>query len=211
MTRDGPATRERILSAADELILRQGFAATSLDQILEQAQVTKGAFFHHFENKARLGEALMERFVAADARVLEDVLGRAEQLASDPIQQVLVALGLLREMFAGLAAPHPGCLIAAYCYQEELMTPSARAASATQLLAWRTRIADKLEAAAANHPPRAAVELDDVADMLNTVIEGAFVMAKTLGDASLVARQIDQLRAYVALLFGVAVPGVPAG
>lgn len=203
MPRDPQATREKILAAGNELILKQGFAATSLDQILERAAVTKGAFFHHFENKAALGEALMARFVREDRALLDSIFARAEALSSDPLQQVLVALGLLQEMFQGLAEPPPGCLIAAYCYQEELMTEAARRASAAELLLWRERIAAKLREAAKTKAPRADVDLEGVADLLNTIIEGAFVMSKTLGDPALVAGQIGQFRAYLTLLFGV--------
>jgi AcrR family transcriptional regulator len=209
MPKDAQATRERIVAAGNDLILRQGFAATSLDQILEQAKVTKGAFFHHFASKAELGEELMQRFLAQDRELMDELFARAEQFVSDPLQQVLVALGLVREKFAALDEPPPGCLIAAYCYQEALMTETARRASAELMKLWRQRFAEKLRAAAELHTLRAQVDLDDVGDLVNTVIEGAFVMSKTMDEPALIPRQIDQLRTYIALLFGVPPPVTP--
>ena len=206
MVRDAHATRERILAAGNDLILRQGFAATSLDQILAVAEVTKGAFFHHFESKAALGEALLERFLVMDRELLETVFARAQALSSDPLQQLLVAFGLIQEMFDGLTEPHPGCLIAAFCYQEELMTPKSLASCADELRLWRERIAAKLRDAAELHPPRIELDIEATADLLNTIVEGGFVMSKTLGDPRLIAGQIQQLRNYLALAFGVQVP-----
>ena len=49
MARKGENTRERILQAADALIMESGFAGTSIDDILKSAGLTKGAFFHYFK------------------------------------------------------------------------------------------------------------------------------------------------------------------
>ena len=46
-----PQTRAKLLDAAEELMLRKGFAAASVDDICASARVTKGSFFHYFKNK----------------------------------------------------------------------------------------------------------------------------------------------------------------
>lgn len=50
----GNATRAALLSAARELFARDGYAATSIDDIVARAGVTKGAFYHHFGGKEEL-------------------------------------------------------------------------------------------------------------------------------------------------------------
>jgi TetR/AcrR family transcriptional repressor of nem operon len=201
MPRDGQSTRERILELANDLVLKQGYAATSLEQILERAGVTKGAFFHHFKSKDELARALVDRYLAGEQQVFEATFGRAEKLTSDPLQQVLVGLGLLEEMFAGLEAPHPGCLIAAFLYQNDLMTPETTAKSREAFLVWRDHVAAKLSAAGKIHPPRIPVDYDALGDMLNTIVEGAFVMSKLFDDRKMMVRQLRQLRAYIELAF----------
>jgi AcrR family transcriptional regulator len=52
------ATRRAILTAATELFGRQGFAATSMDQIVQAAGVAKGAIYHHYPTKVSLFEAV---------------------------------------------------------------------------------------------------------------------------------------------------------
>jgi len=54
-------SRERILSCAEAMILRKGFSATSIDDRLEKASVTRGGFFYYFDGKPGLAEGLIQR------------------------------------------------------------------------------------------------------------------------------------------------------
>ena len=45
---NGIKTRNRILTVAEQLILQQGYSGTAIDQIIENASITKGGFFYHF-------------------------------------------------------------------------------------------------------------------------------------------------------------------
>lgn len=56
-------TRSTILKQALELIYRQGYRSTSLDDILATTQVTKGAFYYHFRNKEEMGVAMIEEAI----------------------------------------------------------------------------------------------------------------------------------------------------
>jgi len=53
-------TRKAIIETAANLIHRKGFMNTSLDEIIGQIGLTKGAFFHHFSNKKELGFAIID-------------------------------------------------------------------------------------------------------------------------------------------------------
>jgi AcrR family transcriptional regulator len=62
-------TKRRLVAAARELFARQGFAATTLDDILQVAGVTRGALYHHFEDKTALFRGAFEEqeaLLAAD-------------------------------------------------------------------------------------------------------------------------------------------------
>ena len=54
-------TRHHILDAAEKLFLLQGVSHTSLQDIAAEAQVTRGAIYWHFKDKAELFDAMMER------------------------------------------------------------------------------------------------------------------------------------------------------
>ncbi|HDP90331.1 MAG TPA: TetR/AcrR family transcriptional regulator [Thioalkalivibrio sp.] len=201
MTGKGSRTRERILEAAHDLVMRQGYAATSIDQILEAAGITKGAFFYHFKSKASLAQALVERYAAFEEGMMRDILARAEKLSADPLQQVLIVVGLMEELFEGLEGPHPGCLFASYCYQNELLDEDVKQVCTTGMLEWRRVLVSRLEAAAERYPPRLAPDYRSLADMLTVVLEGAFVVARTLGDSRVIVEQLRHYRSYLELLF----------
>ncbi|WP_269530856.1 TetR/AcrR family transcriptional regulator [Chitinimonas sp. BJYL2] len=79
-------TREHLLATGEDIMLGKGFAAVGLAEILQQAGVPKGSFYHYFGSKEGYGVALLERFFAAylaslDAIVSDTSLnGRAKLL-----------------------------------------------------------------------------------------------------------------------------------
>jgi TetR/AcrR family transcriptional repressor of nem operon len=204
MPRDGTATRQRILDSAHDLILQEGYAGTSIDQILAQSGVTKGAFFHHFASKDAMAGALFEKYLEADLRVFERTFGRAERLTSDPLQQVLLTIGFMEEIYAPLESAHAGCLLASFAYQNELMTPERRDQSVASFMVWREAFEAKLREAESLYQPVVALDLEAVADMLSVVLEGGYIMSKLLDDGQLVVRYLRVLRSYFELAFGVA-------
>lgn len=201
MARNGASTRTALMDAAEELILKSGFAATSVDRIIERAGVTKGAFFHHFESKAALGRALVERYASLDLEQLEAHMVRAERLSRDPLQQLLLFVGLLQETWTAQPEPFPGCLFASFLSEAGLFDADTLQIIQHAMLAWRRRVAGKLQAIMATRRPRLAVDADSLADMLTVTFEGAFVVSKTMRDPTTVARQLGHVRSYLELLF----------
>jgi TetR/AcrR family transcriptional regulator, transcriptional repressor for nem operon len=63
--------RQRLLAAAIMRIRRNGYAATSVDDLCKAAGVTKGAFFHHFASKDRLAVAAADHFTSIAAAWFE--------------------------------------------------------------------------------------------------------------------------------------------
>lgn len=194
-------TRSRIMDAAELLILEYGFGGTTVDAVVGVAGVTKGAFFHYFASKAELAHAIVERYAERDVEHLENTLARAERLSRDPLQQLLIAIGLFEEQMEALTEPSHGCLFASYCYQSQLFDEETLEIGRRAMHLWRERITNKLREISEKYPPRLEVDLESLGDMLLTIFEGAFVLSRTLNDPAIVARQLANYRAYVDLLF----------
>lgn len=201
MARSGHATKERILDATQDLVFRHGFAATSIDRLLERTGLTKGAFFYHFKSKSELGRALVRRYAERDIAVLESTMQRAEKLSDEPLQQMLLFVGLLREPLEDLTEPPPGCLFASYVYQPLEFAPEVAQVAEETLLEWRRRLVEKFEAIVEKQDKRPATDLTGLADQLLAVLEGSYVLAKGLGDSRIPARQLEHYRQYLRLLF----------
>lgn len=201
MPRDSAATRERILDVATTTALDRGFAATSVDQIVADAGLTKGAFFHHFASKAELGRAILDRYAADDLATLDRLWAQAESLSRDPLQQALLFVGLFASLDE-LQTEDPGCLYASFIYERQLGVDGSREVIEASILAWRSRFRAKLDEVAAVHPPRIPVDLDAVADLVFSTSEGGYIMARATRDPNLVRGQLLQVRTYLELLFG---------
>ena len=61
--RNPEQTRSIILDAAFKEVYENGFQAASLDRILANTQLTKGALYHHFPNKQAMGLALVDELI----------------------------------------------------------------------------------------------------------------------------------------------------
>jgi TetR/AcrR family transcriptional regulator, transcriptional repressor for nem operon len=199
--RKGSDTRERILDLAEAAVLEKGFAATSIDELIAGASITKSGFFYHFKDKSDLAKALMQRYVADNRAKLADIFHRADELNEDPLHGFLVALKLFAEMMADLPGAHPGCLSAAFCYQDRLFDRQVRDLNRAGVTCWRTIFRDRLEAIAARYPPKLPVDLGDLADMANTLVDGGIIMSRVLDDRDVLPRQILLYREFVRAVF----------
>ncbi|ORE87463.1 TetR family transcriptional regulator [Oceanococcus atlanticus] len=70
----GLATRERLLSAAETLFIAEGYDPVGVERIVAAADVTKGAFYHHFGDKLAI---FREVFEAIDQEMADRVRARA--------------------------------------------------------------------------------------------------------------------------------------
>ena len=197
----GERTRERILDVAYESIVQKGFAATSIEELVEAAGITKSGFFYHFKDKNALAREMLRRYVATNDRLFDEIFARGSELSDDPLQAFLISLKLLAETMADLPSGHPGCLIASICYQERLFDREVRELTAQSVRDWNARFRKILDGIATVYPPREPVDLDDVADMLSCIVDGAIIMSKTLNDPGRLERQILMFRSCIKLMF----------
>jgi len=200
----GERTRAKLLDVAYDSIVHKGFAATSIEELVEAAGITKSGFFYHFKDKNDLARQLLERFLAEDNAILDALEQRARALSDDPLQSFLIFLNLYAEMMDDMPDLHPGCLVATITYQEQMFDPEVRQMNADSVLALRSRFARWLEEIAQRHPPRAIVDINALADNLTVIVEGAIILSKALGDRQLMGRHTRLFRDHVKFVFGAA-------
>lgn len=107
-------TKERVLATGESLILGRGFSAIGLNEILTQAAVPKGSFYHYFASKEAFGVAILQRYFAqyhgrvADLFESSDLSPRAKLLqyfslwkqksANSDCQEMCLAVKLAAEV-----------------------------------------------------------------------------------------------------------------
>lgn len=78
----GLATRATLLAVGRRLFADKGFAATSIDDLVLAAEVTRGALYHHFADKEALFRAVFEE-LESSAQKYAEVLPSAELVLLD--------------------------------------------------------------------------------------------------------------------------------
>lgn len=199
--RKGEATREKLLAITERAALSKGISATSIDEIIAEAEITKSGFFYHFRDKNELALAVLERYIAMDAAQVDQTLARASELSDDPLQRVLIMLKLYAEIMDSLSAVPSGCVAATLAYQESQFDRRVRNRMLQASLDWRRTFRVLLDGIAAVYPPRDAVDLNAVADFCTGSVQGAIVIAKMRQDPRVMGEQVMILRSYLKLLF----------
>jgi TetR/AcrR family transcriptional repressor of nem operon len=199
--RKGTNTRDCILDVAEAAILEKGFAATSIDELITAVGITKNGFFYHFRDKSELAKALLIRYIEREDTLFDDLFRRADQLDEDPLHGFLVGLKMLAEVMADLPTGHPGCLVAAYCYQDRLFDREVRDLYTAAMLGWRRRFRERLDLIATRYPPRIAVDLDHLADMLSAIAEGGIIVSKVIKNKKALAEQLLLYRDFIRAIF----------
>ena len=194
-------TRERLLELAESAVLAKGFAATSIEELIAAAGISKSGFFYHFKDKGELAKGLLLRYLRQDRELLDSIFRRGDDLNEDPLHGFLVGLKLFAEMLADLPRAHPGCLAASFAYQDQLFNAELRKVNADGMLAWRNRFRERLRAIAGSYPPRHEVDLDALADTAYTLVEGGLILGRVLQDNTILPRQILLFRDFVRMIF----------
>jgi AcrR family transcriptional regulator len=85
---EAQATRDALIRAALELFTRRGYASVGTEEIVARARVTRGALYHHFEDKRDLFRAVFERVEAG----LMERIGAHMQATDDPWELMLAGM-----------------------------------------------------------------------------------------------------------------------
>jgi TetR/AcrR family transcriptional repressor of nem operon len=190
-------TRTTLLDAALRLVRKQGWAATSVDQLCAAGGVTKGAFFHHFASKDALGVAAAQHW----SDVTGPLFAKADyHRHADPLDRIF---GYLDFRAAIAAGPLESFTCFAGTLVQEVFATSdpIRVACGASIVGHAERLAEDFRAALALHTPRVAVSADSLAIYTQTVLQGGFVLSKAKGERSPLVEAIDHLKRYIALLF----------
>jgi TetR/AcrR family transcriptional repressor of lmrAB and yxaGH operons len=165
-------SRAALIHTAATLFRRQGYAATGLNQILDEAGVKPGSLYHHFpRGKQQLAAAVVDTEGAGIEQLLLRFLATGRPVA-DIVERWI---DLLAAALAG--DQRDGCPIEPIATESVNASPLVRAASARAFKGWCGAIEDRLRA-----DGWSADEAKDVALAVISLIEGALMLSRISGD-----------------------------
>lgn len=194
---ENPIAKQKILDAAQDLMLHKGFTATSLDQICRKAKLTKGTFFYYFKSKEDLGQTVLERFCHSSHDKVMKGYGCAQD--KDPLKRIdgyLDYLGKLIKEDGGR-----GCLLANFATELSDVSPAMRTACENGFQQWAATFKKDLKEAKQKYAPKANINIDSLAEHLLAVVEGSQILAKAKKDRNIMARNLEHFKQYLHSIF----------
>jgi TetR/AcrR family transcriptional repressor of nem operon len=200
MTVNAPVKHEskaKLVVAALQFVRSKGDKSPPLDDICAAAGVTKGSFFHHFDSKDDLALAAAELWRMRAKSCLSQT---GLEAIADPLDRLFAYLDLRKSMMGGELADWT-CFAGTMIQEVYATHPSLRDACQKSISENARIMTDMIEAAKRHHGIEADWTAASLAGHIQTVIQGAFIMAKGEGRAEAAHESMDHLRRYVELLF----------
>jgi TetR/AcrR family transcriptional repressor of nem operon len=192
------ATRDRILAEAARLFALKGYHDTTLDELRKAADVTTGAFFHHFGSKEDLGFAVLDRHMGKRRQLLDDIERRMPAPpVDDPLAQVFRRLDAIGVMVRQRAHRKGGCIIG-----------NLSTALSDTHDGFRRRLAQCFDEMALEFKPHldAAVQMAGrglpvdtwaLALFIVAIIEGSIMLTRTQQDKQMMTYHFDYLKEHL--------------
>lgn len=172
LQRNPEKTRAHLLETAFKEIYRGGFRGTGLDQILERANVTKGALYHHFDNKEKLGYAIVDEVIAGINR--EKWVAPLEQAANpiDTLIEIVKGTSFKRDHIEG------GCPLNNLAQEMSPLDEGLRWRIGQVFHAWIDAIAEALKRGQEHGQVRKELDPKETATQIVAMYEGYVSLAK---------------------------------
>jgi TetR/AcrR family transcriptional regulator, transcriptional repressor for nem operon len=190
-------TKEKLLEAAQQLMLAKGFPATTVDEICETAGFTKGSFFHYFESKEHLGKEVLTRFFSFLQQVIREGLFHRK---SDPLQRVYGYVDRFIEMSTNPQMPS-GCLLGQFTQELSDTHPEIRSLCAKHFAEWAATLKHDLDEAKAKYAPKAHFDTQSLAEYFIAIMQGSRILATAKQDPGVFEQNLQHYKRYIKSLF----------
>lgn len=193
------SARIRLLEAARDIVREKGFAATSVDDLCKAADVTKGAFFHHFGSKDALGVAAAEFWAETTSAFFA---GAPYHEPDDPLERVLAYVAFRKAIIAGDLKDFT-CLVGTMAQEVYDSAPDIRDACGRSIFGHTATLEEDIELARRERGITAGWTAESLARHTQAVLQGGFILAKAGNDPALARESLDHLERYIRHLFNV--------
>lgn len=187
---EAPPTRERIVDAAMLLFWRDGYQATPVSRILDEAGVHAGSLYHFFPSKQDLLVAVLDRYLEGIGPMLLDPVWEAHD---DPIERIFGLLGVYRRNVVATGCRY-GCPIGNIAIEIADPDEEVRERIAANFDQWIDAVESCLDDAGDRLP--AVVDRRALATYVLTTMEGAVMQARAQRSVAPFDDSMETLRDY---------------
>jgi len=190
-------SKEKIIAAATRVFRTKGYAATTVEGVCLEAGLTKGSFFHHFKGKEEMAIASVDQWNDA-VEILFSSAGY--QAASDPVDRLLGYLDVRFQLIQGEMVEYT-CLIGTLVQEVYASHDGIRSVCEEGLSGHIASLARDVEQAKSMYCPNAEWSAESVGFLMQSVLQGSFILAKATGNPDVIRGSILHLKRYLESLF----------
>jgi len=191
----GEHTKERIIQQAAELFNQQGYAGSSISDIMRVTGLHKGGIYNHFKSKDDLALQAFDFAIACIRQHHRSVL----QGKHDAVERLQAIIETFRIYIDN--PDHPlikgGCPLLNTAIESDDAHPALRDRAQQAMNSWRDLICRIIQKGIKKGEIRPTVDADEVATILIATLEGAVMMSKLYGDSIHIERAINHLTDYI--------------
>jgi TetR/AcrR family transcriptional repressor of nem operon len=174
-------TRDQIVEAADRLFYRRGYEHTSFADIAAVVQISRGNFYHHFESKDEILDAVIEARLADTRRMLARWESEGERPA-DPIRSFIHLL-----LVNGADIQRYGCPVGTLCTELAKLNHRSREEANRLFELFRTWLRRQFTLLGRE------ADADMLAMHLLARSQGVATLSNALHDRKFVEREVEQM------------------
>lgn len=181
-------TRRFIIEKAAPLFNRQGYAATSLADLVRVTGLTKGSIYGNFKNKDEVALAAFQHNVGFVIKALRKKLGRADT----SVDKLLAYPQTFRSIAKSVLA-NGGCPILNTSVDSSGIHIDLHQAVSTIITAWKQSIISIIEQGIRDQEFSETINPASTAEVLMSLVEGGFAMAGATGDTCYLDSALDHM------------------
>jgi len=184
--------KTKLIEASYDLMLSKGYAATSVEDLCERAEVSKGSFYHFFGTKEELGLELLDDFFQKSKSVF--LAGEFEKEV-DPLKKLYRFLEQTESSAESLWSQ--GCLLGNFAIELSNTHPAVRAKVSHILKGVAEGLAKLFRPVSEKHPHNELLQADHLAEIYLAMIEGEIILSRAHNDWSYLLRGLRLFRQYI--------------
>ena len=187
-------TRDRLVDSARYLFWERGFGGTSMADLLNNARVNSGSFYHFFESKEALLKAVLQQYLSALKPLIVDP---AFARTSDPVARIFAILAGYRERILQSECRY-GCPLGRLALEIDPENRPAHRLIAENFRGWIAVVRGCIEQVKGRLPRN--TDLDALSTYVLAVMEGGVMLSRSYGSVEPFDRAIKQLRQHFQFL-----------
>jgi TetR/AcrR family transcriptional repressor of nem operon len=188
-------TRQYIIEKAAPVFNRKGYAGTSLSDLTTATGLTKGSIYGNFKNKDEVAVSAFEHNLGF---IIKNLLFNIKK-ADTPLHKLRAYPKTYRNIYKTVLA-NGGCPVLNTAADADDLNKDLHASVLKGIEQWKTGLIHIIDKGKAHGEIKAETNAKRVAEIIISLVEGGFAMAKTTGEEGFILNALDEVERIIAAI-----------